>query len=444
MMTPRRLAAKMRAFSGRLAGDERGSVLIMLVLGLVTLLVTAGASIDFGNLMVARSRAQLASDSVVLYATGTARQMLIDSQGTNTTAILAEVKARAEAMMHVQEAPGSIPITASLTLTRTGQQINAQMNFGVQTKAMFVKLIGLPTLSASGSAISLSSLPLYIDIHVALDVSQSMGLPSTQAGMAALYDATAPSNCVFGCHVIQDAAMSKSNEQIAKDNNILLRVDVLRNATKEMISTARDYQGAQLRYRFGLYRLHEHMLPTLTLTEDLNTAYSAADAIGLGPNDSSGRGDTSFIDILNSVRPKITSNGNGTDRSTAKAYMFIVTDGVADEPSNGPIAGYICLWFHCTGPIDPAQCQTYKDAGITVGVVYTTYLPVKAYPKDPNNPALRGEYTALVQPFENQIAPRLQACASPGWYFEASDGAAIHTAMQKLFDQTTRQPVLIK
>ena len=97
---------------------------------------------------------------------------------------------------------------------------------------------------------------------------------------------------------------------------------------------------------------------------------------------------------------------------------------------------------HCTAPINPTTCQTFKDAGITVGIVYTTYLPVKADPLDPMNNQLRDEYNVMVAPVASQIKPKLQQCASSGWFFEASDGPSIQSAMKNLFDQASKSPRL--
>jgi hypothetical protein len=95
---------------------------------------------------------------------------------------------------------------------------------------------------------------------------------------------------------------------------------------------------------------------------------------------------------------------------------------------------------HCTAPFDPSVCQTYKDSGITVGVIYTTYLPILNNPTD-GSTALNRDYQNLVQP-NAKISPSLQACASPDWYAEASDGPAIGAAIDKMFKMAIPPPQL--
>lgn len=327
----------------------------------------------------------------------------------------------------------------------------AAVTYSGESQNSFGAILGMATLHIKGAATALTSLAPFIDIHVALDTSQSMGLAATDADATKLWQKTTQLNgrgCQFGCHV-QAPGEPYANEAIANANGIRLRVNVLRDATADMIQTAIDNQATANNYRFGLYRISSSLSDIQTLTPNLSNAKSAATSVTLGPNNSSGVGDTNLADTMASMLPKITAHGDGTTQANARAFLFLVTDGVAD------VAGGGCTYGHCTRPIDPATCTAYKAAGITVGIVYTTYLPVKANPLNPNDPTLRDEYLNLVKrfsangyispnPMDNSadIAPALQACASTGYYFEASDGPAIHAAMQRLFTQASQTPTL--
>jgi len=101
-----------------------------------------------------------------------------------------------------------------------------------------------------------------------------------------------------------------------------------------------------------------------------------------------------------------------------------MTDGVTDVPGNC-VAPSGQNWGHCTGPFDYNLCTSLKSKGVTVGVIYTTYIPF------PNIQS----YRDLVAPFASQIPINLQKCASPGWYYEANEGPAIQQAINDLFNQ---------
>ena len=58
-------------------------------------------------------------------------------------------------------------------------------------------------------------------------------------------------------------------------------------------------------------------------------------------------------------------------------------------------------------------------------MLYTTYLPL------PTNPW----YNTWISPFVNNIGPQMQACASPGFYFEVTPTDGISDAMNALFEK---------
>ena len=122
--------------------------------------------------------------------------------------------------------------------------------------------------------------------------------------------------------------------------------------------------------------------------------------------------------------------------------MFLVSDGVSDAnyPSTctKPTTG-----GRCQEPLTVADCTALKDRGIKIAVLYTTYLalPTNAWYMswiDPFNP---GPYGPSVN---SEIAKNMQACASPGYYFEVSPTDGISQAMNTLFQKAVQQARLTK
>jgi hypothetical protein len=72
--------------------------------------------------------------------------------------------------------------------------------------------------------------------------------------------------------------------------------------------------------------------------------------------------------------------------------------------------------------MDPTACAKLKKQGVTVAVLYTNYDPLSDT-----------RYTNLVQPFASKIAPALQSCASPNFFFQADSASDISNAMQRMF-----------
>ena len=82
----------------------------------------------------------------------------------------------------------------------------------------------------------------------------------------------------------------------------------------------------------------------------------------------------------------------------------------------------------------PAWCTTVKNRGIQIAVLYTAYLPL------PTN----SWYNEWIAPFQNQISPNMESCASPGMFFSVTTDGDITAAMQTLFAQAIATARLTK
>lgn len=463
-----RLVAALR----RVWRERRANVMMLTAFALIPLTFATGMGIDYSQAMRLQTKVASVADAAslaavtqpmmqkpILTACDVARRTFV-SQATGLAGLKLDPLVAAQMTITITDTYASLP-TATLacpTAGLTGVDVGpiplsrtAKIDFRGTSENSFAGVLGMKTLTIKGSATAKTVNAPYIDIHLALDTSQSMGLAATDQAARDLWYWTGRINgrsCQFGCHE-RSPNEQYPNEVIANYFGIPLRVNVLRDATTDMINTAIASEGANTTYQFALYRIGKNAGRYATgvdqyvpLTTDLTTVKSKVQSLSLSANDGAvGFGDTDLPTTNNFVLPfvKATSAAydDGTTQTRARKFFFIVTDGVTDTEGT-------CTYGHCTSPMNPATCDTYKAKGITVGIVYTTYLPTKADPTNPNNPALRDEYIKLIQPIAPQIAPALQACASPGYYFEASDGPTIHAAMQKLFAQATKTPTITR
>src|SRR5262249_51474244 len=135
----------------------------------------------------------------------------------------------------------------------------------------------------------------------------------------------------------------------------------------------------------------------------------------------------------------ITTPGNGTSSGQPMKYLFFVSDGVGDRVNGSPGCtqpvtqgtdpGTGQNYVRCQEPLDPSYCTTMKNRGIKIAGLYTTYLPITANPW----------YNTWIAPFSSQIATNMQACASPGFYFEVSPSQGISEAMNALFQKVVAE-----
>ena len=198
-------------------------------------------------------------------------------------------------------------------------------------------------------------------------------------------------------------------------------------------------------YTFGSSDKSSGLTKIYSLSSDLTSAKSAADNIDLMAvqyqnynNDQ----DTDFDGVLQKMNNEIDNPGDGTTPSKPMKMVFLVSDGVSDAyyPSTctKPTTG-----GRCQEPITVDNCTALKNRGIKIAVLYTTYL---ALPTD-------SWYMTWIDPFNpgpygpsanSEIAKSMQACASPGYYFEVSPTDGIAEAMNALFNKAVQEARLTK
>jgi hypothetical protein len=267
-------------------------------------------------------------------------------------------------------------------------EVNLVLSATARVPLFFSAWMGKSYSDIKVSATAPRRFPRKIDIRFFLDSSASMGLAATPAGRDKLSSLV---GCAFACHEVE-GGQTKSNLQVAQENGVLTRVDVLRNAVNAMIDkfVSQMDKGEQLRVSIDTFddTLHN----PVPLTSDMSRAKQALANYQLGYN-------TFYQDAGPLFAGGLGAQGNGN--SAPFKYVIMVTDGVQGQRSR--VGG-----FH---PFDPAVCQGIKNRGITMIVLNTKYIPMPT----------SAPYIQTVAPIYDQLEPALRACASPGWYFSAVD-----------------------
>jgi len=172
--------------------------------------------------------------------------------------------------------------------------------------------------------------------------------------------------------------------------------------------------------------------------------------------------DTDFDTAMKSINTTMPNPGSGTNNNgdTPQEILFIVTDGVDDASLSNSVSPAAAYGNLSSGPPfrlqstvnplnssgkevmppkqSPAQTQDYctlvKNRGIRIAILYTEYLAL------PSN----GWYNSHVSPFQNNIGPQLQACASPNLYSVVTTDGDISAALQQLFNAAVESAYLVK
>lgn len=208
--------------------DRRGNIAVVFALACLPLVTAVGCAIDYSRATQMRSKLQAAADaasvgSVAQKSPGFVAAATMTSDGP-IAAGMSDASNIFDANM--QGVTGYTLNYRTPTVTKTGTTVTSIVNFSASIPTVFMGVIGKSSLTMSGTSKSSASLPLYLDFYLTLDVSGSMGLPSTPAEaqrMQALNPDNYkqyPTGCTLACHFSpQKSACTDSGTQRYPTNN---------------------------------------------------------------------------------------------------------------------------------------------------------------------------------------------------------------------------------
>ena len=414
--------------------DTRASTGIMFALLFVPAFGLIACAIDYSRAISVRTALLSAADNATFAGIGSTTEgykaaMAMTTDGHVT---LSETDAAAYFENQVGTIKDIKSFTKTVSVVKAGGSLTSTVSFTAQLNSSFGAIVGITTHNISGKASAANSIPVFQDFYLMLDDSPSMGVAATAADIINLQNLTknTPDGaCAFACHDL-NAAAGKSNYDIAKANSITTRIDVLRQATTQLFTTATNLRSDPKQFGMGIHTFDTGLNTISDVTTDMTQATSDASKIdlmgvyGQGWNNDQ---DTNFNKSMQAMAKLLPAPGTGASVNSRQEVVYLVTDGVADYfygPGGNAGGGRQIEAF------DPAQCKPIKDNGIKIAVLYTTYLPIPA----------NGYYVGHVKPLaeapigtDSKIVTNLKACASTGLFFEVGPNQGIAEAMSALF-----------
>src|SRR5271165_5849419 len=387
----------------RLARDEDGNLTPMFALTLLPVLGLVGITVDYSQSSARKAMLDSIADSASLAAVTPAMLASSDQVSINTATALFNSQAPL--------VKGVGPITLDVAVADSGLTRTVTVSYQTTSSALFGGYTGKSSLPISGSSQSSATVPPNIDFYLLLDNSPSMAIAATTAGINTMV-ANTPDQCAFGCH--ESDTSPNDYYGLARSLGVTLRMDLLAQATQNLMASAQSTATTNnANYRAAINTI-------TTLTSSLSAAKAQAANIQLYEvpyqnwNNDAITNYTNAMTQINSIMP---NPGGGTKQAgdTPQEVLFFVTDGVEDETVGGSRVQSL---------MDPSYCTTIKNRGIRIAVLYTTYLPL------PTN----AWYNTYISPFQPNIGPNLQSCASPGLYFQVSTDQDISGALVQLFN----------
>ncbi len=414
----------------RLVRDRKGAAAMVYALLTVPIILSIGAAVDYARIEQFKTQLQTITDAAALAGAA----VYFDTvSGDNAAATATNYFNTAVAGLPAHD--GNI----SPNVTLAPITVNSQYGYGVTVRAtgtIDTTLLRVVEPTAQISATSVAAImPLNIDFYLLLDDSPSMAIAATAAGITTMVNNTPQQGgCAFACHESNPAADNlgnpngEDNYALARDLGVTLRIDMLQQATANLVATAQSTElSSGAAYRMAIYTFDYNFNTIEKLNSNLTSVKSGTSNIQLlevykqewlTSTLQNGDADTNFDQAMTDINSLMPPPGHGTNSpgDSPQEVLFFVTDGVEDENVSGN---------RQVSLMDPAQCTTIKNRGIRIAVLYTTYLPL------PTNDF----YNTNVAPFQPQIASDLEQCASPGLYFQVNSGEDISNAMGALFQK---------
>jgi Flp pilus assembly protein TadG len=418
--------------------SNRGNVAVVFALTLLPLVFLTGMGIDYTSAIQREDELNSYADAAALAAVEPVLMNQSDAQSIK--AATDTFNAQASALSNVTYDPHNLTVT----VTDNGNRRTVSVNYAAASPNLFSGVLGMTKIALSGGAQATGGGAPNIDFYLLLDDSPSMAIAATQPGINTMVANTqSQGGCAFGCHQSHPSSDNlgnpggEDNYTLARNLGVTLRIDLLRQATQNLMTTAQQAETTNnASYRMAINTFDANVTSIQTLTSNLSTAQSSSNNIQsltvysnnwLTSNTNNSDEDTNYdgaMTNMNSAMPN-PGHGSGATGDTPQEVLFFVTDGVEDEKVGGNRQQSL---------MDPTWCTTIKNRGIRIAVLYTTYLPL------PTN----AWYNSYIAPFQANIGTTLQNCASPNLYFEVKTGQDISAAMAALFYSALQSSFLSK
>jgi Flp pilus assembly protein TadG len=214
---------------GRFRGDRGGNIAVIFAIALLPILSAVGCAVDYSLATRMRAKLQAAADaagvaSIAQKSPGFTAAAAMTGDGSITAGV---TDANNVFDGNMSGITGYTNISRTSTVTKTGIKLASNVTFSADVPVVFMKVIGYQKLTVTGSSTSAASLPPYLDFYLMLDVSGSMGLPSTdneQTRLSAINPdnfGQYPGGCTLACHfAVQNVCSDTgSNRQKYPTNN---------------------------------------------------------------------------------------------------------------------------------------------------------------------------------------------------------------------------------
>jgi Flp pilus assembly protein TadG len=214
---------RLRGLLTRFQRNTRGNVAVITALASIPMLGAVGCVIDYTNASMIKTKLQAAADAATLATVSVSSPVVATAKTMTGSGTVANGSTYATTFFNANlstapENTGYTSLQPSATVTKSGMILTATVSFTAQVPTTFMGIMGFKNVQISGTSTASYTLATYIDFYLALDVSGSMGMPSTSSEQSRLMSVNPdnfgnyPSGCTFACHFTAQGACYQGNQ----------------------------------------------------------------------------------------------------------------------------------------------------------------------------------------------------------------------------------------
>ena len=285
-MLKRRFSGPLAKLASRFGGNSKGNVAVIFAIACIPILTAIGCAIDYSLAMRMQSKMQSAADaaSVGSISQSSPGYAAAEAMSGNGSVAVGVTDANNIFMGNLcgprtggcTNVAGYSNLVVSSTVTKSGSGLTSVVTFTAQVPTVFLNVIGYQTMNISGGATSSAAMSTYLDYYLVLDVSGSMGLPSTTAEAQRMQSINPdnfvqyPTGCTLACHFAPQNSACIDDPNVTPPNNYPLNPPTTTTSYTQHYSTNSYCMG----YIYS--RLSQSALSTM-----LNFPSSATGTYGL-------------------------------------------------------------------------------------------------------------------------------------------------------------------
>ena len=207
-MSTSRHSRNAMALLARFGRDKSANIAVIFGIAVIPIITAVGVAIDYSTATRMKAKLQSAADAAAVASISQNSAGYKAAAAMTSDGSVAAGVAEANNIFNGNAATtsGYTNLSLTTTVTKTGTTLTSNVTFSAQTPASFLGVIGFQNLTIGGTSQAKSSMPAYLDFYLTLDVSGSMGLPSTTDEAKRMQSINpdnfvqSPTGCTLACH----------------------------------------------------------------------------------------------------------------------------------------------------------------------------------------------------------------------------------------------------